>query len=297
MVGFLLIFLPLIIAYNSTGFWLKEDIYYEQPLINYKYQAIVEVYGTKVNTNTPLSLYYSTSSYLNQQHNANLRSAVIQSAELDDNMDGINDRIEFSMLMPLKAYEQVTGLNILFTHDVKLQERAYYVFDSASLIQHEASSPIKDIKIDGDMRIRQTWPLSTKGGFKAPYVNDPLISESITVGTSTSSFSVAQVMSSMASRNLSVSFTPTYKATERDTDAPSIDQGNRNFNATITLRIPHQPIWITPSISEVLKDAWIQYVSFFIANAFLLYRISSFVFRYKLLDTYNSADIIAEKMD
>ena len=105
MVGFLLIFLPLIIAYNSTGFWLKEDIYYEQPLINYKYQAIVEVYGTKVNTNTPLSLYYSTSSYLNQQHNANLRSAVIQSAELDDNMDGINDRIEFSMLMPLKAFE------------------------------------------------------------------------------------------------------------------------------------------------------------------------------------------------
>ena len=96
---------------------------------------------------------------------------------------------------------------------------------------------------------------------------------------------------------VSVSFTPTYKSTERDTDAPSIDQGNRNFNATITLRIPHQPIWITPSISEVLKDAWIQYVSFFIVNAFLLYRISSFVFRYKLLDTYNSADVVAEKMD
>ena len=96
---------------------------------------------------------------------------------------------------------------------------------------------------------------------------------------------------------VSVSFTPTYKSTERDTNAPSIDQGNRNFNATITLRIPHQPIWITPSISEVLKDAWIQYVSFFIVNAFLLYRISSFVFRYKLLDTYNSADVVAEKMD
>lgn len=74
----------------------------------------------------------------------------------------------------------------------------------------------------------------------------------------------------------------------------------------------------------VLKNAWIQYVSFFIVIGFLLYRLNSFVFRHKvinvrsfsiitykyianeiilsfllaqLLHTYSTADIVYEKMD
>jgi transmembrane protein 231 len=296
-VGFLLVFLPLIIAYNSSGFWYKEDTYFEQPLIKYKYQGIIEVYGTNEATKTPLSLYYSTSSFLNQQHSSTLRSSLIQSAELDDDMDGVNDRIEVSVLMPLQASEQVMGMSMMFTHDIKIQNRARYSFDSATLIQHEASSAIVDVKIDGDLMVRQTWPLSTRGGFKAPYSGSPLMSESISVGTPVSDFEVNEIMSQASARNLSINFVPRFKTARRTTDAPSVDLGGRTFNATITMRIPHQPIWVTPSVSEVLKDAWMQYVAFFIVVAFLLYRMSSFVFRYRLLETYTTADVVREKMD
>lgn len=39
----------------------------------------------------------------------------------------------------------------------------------------------------------------------------------------------------------------------------------------------------TPPLSAVVKFAWVQYMSFFIVVAFLLYQINSFVFGHKVM--------------
>ena len=75
---------------------------------------------------------------------------------------------------------------------------------------------------------------------------------------------------------VSLSFTPTY--TYAFTDLSS-----RSFNATVVMRIPYQDIKYIPSVSEVLKLAWIQYISFFIVVAFVLFRMNSFIFRHQVL--------------
>jgi hypothetical protein len=41
----------------------------------------------------------------------------------------------------------------------------------------------------------------------------------------------------------------------------------------------------TPPVSAVLKNAWIQYIAFFVVVAFLLFRLNSFVFRHKVRTT------------
>jgi hypothetical protein len=38
----------------------------------------------------------------------------------------------------------------------------------------------------------------------------------------------------------------------------------------------------TPTVSAVLKNAWIQYLAFFAVISFLLFRLNSFVFRHKV---------------
>lgn len=45
--GFILIILPFIIAYNSSSFWLKENITYEQPNVSFKYDVVFEMSGIK----------------------------------------------------------------------------------------------------------------------------------------------------------------------------------------------------------------------------------------------------------
>jgi len=123
----------------------------------------------------------------------------MQTAELDDNNDGLVDRLEVALTVPLGIYEQVTGMSCLFLHDVKLQTRARYVFDSASLVTFEGGSPISQLRIDGDVLLHQTWPLMVKGGFRVPYSGDSLLS--ITKGMSELDGSQSAIMSKIAARN------------------------------------------------------------------------------------------------
>ena len=111
--GAVLVFLPLLLAYNADGFWFKEGTYYEQPKVDLRYQSILELYGRDSDTGKPFSLYYSTSSNLNPLHGESVRSAVVQSASFDDNHDGLNDRMELSLAMPLKPSERVSGMSAL----------------------------------------------------------------------------------------------------------------------------------------------------------------------------------------
>ena len=69
------------------------------------------------------------------------------------------------------------------------------------------------------------------------------------------------------------------------------------FQAAVTIRVPEQPIWYTPSVTQVLKFAWIQYMSVFILVSFLLFRLNSFVFSHQLVSSYPAADVVYEKMD
>ena len=213
--GFLLIFLPLILAYNSVGFWYKEGTYYEQPQVNFRHQAIVEVYGQHTTTGKPFALYYSTSSRLNQQHGDSLRMGVLQSAEQDDNRDGLNDRLEIAFSMPLTSTEMVTGMSAVFLHDVRLQENTKLGFDAASLVEYAAGSPIQQLKVDGDLYVRQTWPAQVRGGFKYPYSSDPLLPLAVSPGLSEMDMSISAIMAKTAARNLSTIFTPTYSLADR----------------------------------------------------------------------------------
>jgi hypothetical protein len=77
----------------------------------------------------------------------------------------------------------------------------------------------------------------------------------------------------------------------------TLDASVRQFNMTLTLRIPQQAVKYTPSVSEVLKYSWMQYIAFFAVVSFVLFRLSSFVFRHQLLYTRAVADIVVEKMD
>ena len=171
--GILLLGLPLYVAYNSwgipysqTGFWYKESVYYEQPILDYRHQGVVEVHGQD-STGSPINLYYSTSPTLNQQQGSVLRAGIIESASFDENHDGINDRVEFKVTMPLQEGESVNSFNAMFFHDVRLRQNAKVAFDSISYINYNAGDvPVSRVSIGGDVVVRQKEPFSSTGGYK-----------------------------------------------------------------------------------------------------------------------------------
>jgi hypothetical protein len=112
----------------------------------------------------PLNLFYSTSKPINSLYAAHLRIPLFQSAELDDNRDGRIDRLEIAMQMPLAPTESVYGFTALVYCNSKLESKAKYIFDTASYVNYESASAITQLNMDGDFVLRQTWPLTVKGG-------------------------------------------------------------------------------------------------------------------------------------
>lgn len=111
-----------------------------------------------------MNLYYSTSSTINQLNYANLRMPLFQSAEFDDNRDGLTDRLELSMQMPLATNESIYSFNSIVYFDVQFSSKAKYEFDAVSYTNFGSPSAIAKVNIDGDLLLRQTWPLIAKGG-------------------------------------------------------------------------------------------------------------------------------------
>ena len=103
-------------------------------------------------------------------------------------------------------------------------------------------------------------------------------------------------MEHAAARNLSASFAQTFAVAEYAASSLPLGHALQYFNASVSLRVPQQQVWFTPGVSEVLKWAWVQYVSLFVVVSFLVNRLTSFVFRHQLLHTHSSADILKEKM-
>lgn len=295
-IGFLLVFLPLILAYNSEGFWYTQGTYFEQPMVNYRYQSVVELHGVDTSDSSAFSLYYSTSSNLKAAHGASVRAPLLQSATFDHNRDGRADRIDIQLAMPLKPTEQISGMSALFLYDVKLQQRAKVQFDAAAHVSYDSGAGMSALRVDGDIELRQTWPLQVKGGLKEPYGS--LLPVTLPQGTSEADYSTAAILETMAARNLSTTFAQTYAVAEHAlAGGAPVNHDVRYFNATVSLRVPEQQVWYTPGVSEVLKWAWVQYLSLFVVVAFLVNRLTSFVFRHQLLHAYSTADVVTEKMD
>lgn len=89
---------------------------------------------------------------------------IIRSVEVDDNRDGVMDRLEVSVQAPLGVDEAVTRMDLLLHHTVTLSNRVKYVFDGVTYITCESSNPMGGVQVDGDITIRQTSTLQSKGG-------------------------------------------------------------------------------------------------------------------------------------
>lgn len=292
--GFLLIFVPFMIAYNSRDFWIKEKVVYEQPDVIYRYNAMFQLFGDQ--PDKPLSLFYSSSNKVNTLFQERVRMSVLKSSSVDTNDDGMMDRLELGLQMPLHSYENVTRVSGVVYHTVTLKDRAKYMFDSISYFNYESGSPLGAVTIDGDVLLRQTHALHTRSGFKKPYDHDVLID--LAEDLSSQDMSFGNLLQRVGGRNITTTFVPTYSyaapamhATGRDAEFPKM------FNATVTMRVPLQPVLIQLPVSEVLKWGWVQFASFLVVVGFLLNRLTSFIFGHRLIYADCRVDVVHEKFE
>ncbi|CAN0546236.1 unnamed protein product, partial [Ectocarpus sp. 8 AP-2014] len=88
----------------------------------------------------------------------------IQTFPTDTNGDGLTDRFVINARLPLGEDEQVHSVKVLAFFRTRLRDRARVEMDTAAYVQHQGALAGASMQVDGDMALRQTWPLSVYGG-------------------------------------------------------------------------------------------------------------------------------------
>jgi len=264
--------LPYVAAFGLGGLWTKEVLVREQPLVGFRYEALVEAYG-KSATEELVAWSWSTSIELNDALGTALRPCELQAWEEDDERDGYPDRLQFVLRMPLDAaagerllsMSVVLGLDVAFTRHFELHMN--------SSVRLEASSPLAGRRWQqtADLALRSKEPqlsLVMRPREPCPTPTWALQTPSVPSGAAASAASILESYASCNDTAVAVAHPPNWQ--------PGISS---TFEAAITLRIPHELTTRKPGIVETLKLAWVHYIALFIPIAFLLRLLHAALFR------------------
>ncbi|KAK3755424.1 hypothetical protein QZH41_016624 [Actinostola sp. cb2023] len=241
---------PLIIAFVTYGFWMKESSFREQPDVQYKHQLLVVLQG-----NIPGSyLAYSTFQNFNQLLQQNLRIPVVKSWEEDTNHDGKYDTLHFDIRLPLKDTEAIYSLQVIMFFDYKLHVA---VIDSTS-----TSVESYDLFKIFSSYIKRNEMLSIK------FMN--LYADKAAASTCVSAVFILSVSTEYVSRY------PVWSG-GRASGQPFVIKG--------TIHYPEETIFYRPGFWQMLKWAWVQYLSVLFIFLFVFDRVKRFIFEEQIVST------------
>ncbi|KAL4685512.1 hypothetical protein H8959_001109 [Pygathrix nigripes] len=300
---------PLLVAFRSHGFWLKRSSYEEQPTVRFQHQVLlVALLGPESGG----FLAWSTFPAFNRLQGDRLRVPLVSTREEDRNQDGKTDMLHFKLELPLQSTEHVLGVQLILTFSYQLHRMVTLVMQSMAFLQSSFPVPGSQLYVNGDLRLQQKQPLSC-GGLDARY--------NISVINGTSPFAydydLTHIVAAYQERNgesqveLIQPLLRTFKVSGGNRDKQNWNPCDKNvktcecstMGANVPSRIcpfrPHLQTWDRPHPSsipwsrstyqpgfwEMVKFAWVQYVSILLIFLWVFERIKIFVFQNQVVTT------------
>ncbi|XP_077144703.1 transmembrane protein 231 isoform X3 [Ranitomeya variabilis] len=261
---------PLLVAYRSQGFWLKQSTYEEQPNVRFRYEALL----VTITSSSGGYVAWSTFQGFNNLVGDRLRIPQVSVREEDKNQDGKMEQLDFSLELPLLPVEDVYGVQLILTFSYQLYRMSTFVMQSMAFVQYTSPVPGAKLYINGDLRLQQRRPLRHQG-------LDTTYNVSVINGTSpfASSYDLISILSAYQERNVTTVLNnpnPIWLPGRGSSD-PFVISG--------VIRYPVETISYEPGFWEMIKYAWIQYVSILLIFLWVFERVKIFVFQNQVFTT------------
>uniref|UniRef100_A0A2K5QD44 Transmembrane protein 231 n=1 Tax=Cebus imitator TaxID=2715852 RepID=A0A2K5QD44_CEBIM len=258
----------LLTALFNSGFWLKRSSYEEQPTVRFQHQVLlVALLGPESGG----FLAWSTFPAFNRLQGDRLRVPFVSTREEDRNQDGKMDMLHFKLELPLQSTEHVLGVQLILTFSYQLHRMSTFVMQSMAFLQSSFAIPGSQLYVNGDLRLQQKQPLSC-GGLDARYnVRVLLIVQPLCFRVRWLTPVIAALWEAKVVTTILSDPNPIWLV-GRAADAPFV------INAVI--RYP-----VEPGFWEMVKFAWVQYVSILLIFLWVFERIKIFVFQNQVVTT------------
>uniref|UniRef100_A0A8C3VRQ0 Transmembrane protein 231 n=1 Tax=Catagonus wagneri TaxID=51154 RepID=A0A8C3VRQ0_9CETA len=266
---------PLLVAFRSHGFWLKRSSYEEQPTVRFQHQVLLVALLGPEHANGGF-LAWSTFPAFNRLQGDHLRVPLVSTREEDRNQDGKMDVLHFKLELPLRPTEHVLGVQLILTFSYQLHRMSTFVMQSMAFLQSSFAVPGSQLYVNGDLRLQQRQPLSY-GGLDVRY------NVSVINGTSpfARDYDLTHIVAAYQERNVTTILT----------DPNAIWLVGRaaelRFNIYLENVICDSLTVGTylPGFWEMIKFAWVQYVSILLIFLWVFDRIKRFVFQNQVVTT------------
>ncbi|XP_049773769.1 transmembrane protein 231 [Schistocerca cancellata] len=265
------VIIPLIIAYRSYGFWIKADTYREQPDVHFKHKFIAVAESNQLDKPIICSNFWNLNSILSDYSHC----SVVKTREEDRDIDGKNELLFFEMELLLHRTEAVFSLILFLVFDYKLYKYSAFQMESLAIIQHSSSLPGARFDIVGDLKLVQKQPLFHDG--RDVSFNYSCIDEE---STDPQVFNLQKIIKEYVARNVSTAVTNAYPlwTVGRAAGAP--------FVISATIYYPEDTILYKPGFWQVVKWAWVQYLSVLVVIMYITNKIKAYVFGNHLISSF-----------
>uniref|UniRef100_A0A2K5DN36 Transmembrane protein 231 n=1 Tax=Aotus nancymaae TaxID=37293 RepID=A0A2K5DN36_AOTNA len=254
---------PLLVAFRSHGFWLKRSSYEEQPTVRFQHQVLlVALLGPESGG----FLAWSTFPAFNRLQGDRLRVPFVSTREEDRNQDGKMDMLHFKLELPLQSTEH--GFTCIISFN----------YHTARTVLSQPSSHLSHRCPPCSLPPTLAFLLFLKPRKQLPPQGFCSCRPSVSVINGTSPFAcdydLTRIVAAYQERNVTTILSdpnPIWLV-GRAADAPFV------INAVI--RYP-----VEPGFWEMVKLAWVQYVSILLIFLWVFERIKIFVFQNQVVTT------------
>ncbi|XP_059483282.1 transmembrane protein 231 isoform X2 [Neocloeon triangulifer] len=249
------------------GFWLKTDQFDEQPSVHFKHQFLflADISGTQ----GPIfcGTFPSVAGQFNSRKN---RCPLVKSKEIDFDHDGKIDEIHFDLEILLDNDEDIFGTTLLLLLDYKLNALCHVNMEGVGLVQFNHPVAGGALSVVGDLELLQ------KTAFGKRFAPGEKLQDVISADKEVT-FDIANFLENYAKRNASIQLRNTYYSWigGRASDQP--------FKLNVKLLVPQQNVKYIPGFWQVMKWAWLQYLSMLLVVKWVAYNLRYYIFTNQLV--------------
>ncbi|XP_024082127.1 transmembrane protein 231 isoform X2 [Cimex lectularius] len=251
---------------RTHGFWIKSDVYREQPDVHFMYEYLIMLETEKADC----PVICTTFNALSQATESFNKCSVIKVREVDNNKDGKNEKLFFEAEALLEPVENVFSVTLILVLNYKLYSYSWLEMQTLAWIEATSGVGGSQLSINGDLRLHQRQLLSNKG-------KDFRYNTSIVSANYTHEFDLFDFLSSYAERNITTKVDNVYTVWKRGRD-PEMP-----FQISLILTYPEDNVQYRPGTWHVLKLAWVQYFALLYISVLIGRRVKHFILDYRLV--------------
>ncbi|KAJ3050533.1 hypothetical protein HK097_008517 [Rhizophlyctis rosea] len=281
----------LLIRSIEAAFWLKEQSLRTQPSVQFTKEVVCVLEGTRVGGGAPVLIAWSTDEGWNMVMGGGAGRVVsVKTAEVDANKDGVNEYLTVNLRVPLLAGERVSRVRVGVGLRYDLMNPLRFQTHSLALLDLSTPLPSTSLDITGDLTVVQRKLLRAKSQnveYDVPPIDFAMNGRKGVGGwwkDMWSRYFDRDVYTTLQNTASHFSTSPPLPPTPSQPPPPF----------TLSLKIRYTPTYISyiPTPWQTLKNAWIQYLSYFLLVAAALWVLWGWMVTHGVLDCWVKGDYV-----